>query len=90
VGTAAAGGNTVPTSFVRSLYDYLEVYSGMRRTRATIITTTGGEKLEFPKVTAGGTAALVEEGSAILEADPGFGKMTSGRLQVRPAVAVLV
>jgi HK97 family phage major capsid protein len=48
----------------------------MRRTRATIITTTGGEKLEFPKVTAGGTAALVEEGSAILEADPGFGKMT--------------
>jgi HK97 family phage major capsid protein len=76
VGTAAAGGNTVPTSFVRSLYDYLEVYSGMRRTRATIITTTGGEKLEFPKVTTGGTAVLVEEGSAIGEADPTFGKMT--------------
>jgi HK97 family phage major capsid protein len=76
VGTAAAGGNTVPTSFVRSLYDYLEVYCGMRRTRATIITTTGGEKLEFPKVTTGGTAALVLEGSAIPEADPAFGKMT--------------
>jgi HK97 family phage major capsid protein len=76
VGTATAGGNTVPTSFVRSLYDYLEVYSGMRRTRATIITTTGGEKLEFPKVTTGGTAVLVEEGSAIGEVDPTFGKMT--------------
>lgn len=76
VGTATAGGNTVPTSFVRALYDYLEVYSGMRRTRATIITTTGGEKLEFPKVTTGGTAALVLEGSAIAEADPAFGKMT--------------
>ena len=76
VGTATAGGNTVPTSFVRSLYDYLEVYSGMRRTRATIITTAGGEKLEFPKVTTGGTAALVLEGSAIGEVDPTFGKMT--------------
>jgi HK97 family phage major capsid protein len=76
VGTATAGGNTVPTSFVRALYDYLEVYSGMRRTNATIITTAGGEKLEFPKVTTGGTAALVLEGSAIGEVDPTFGKMT--------------
>jgi HK97 family phage major capsid protein len=76
VGTAGAGGNTVPTSFVRALYDFLEVYSGMRRTNATIVTTTGGEKLEFPKVTAHGTAALVLEGSAIAEADPAFGKMT--------------
>jgi HK97 family phage major capsid protein len=76
VGSATAGGNTVPTSFVRALYDYLEVYSGMRRTNATIITTAGGEKLEFPKVTTGGTAALVEEGSAIGEVDPTFGKMT--------------
>jgi HK97 family phage major capsid protein len=74
--TAGAGGNTVPTSFVRALYDYLEVYSGMRRTNATIVTTTSGEALDFPKVLAGGTAALVLEGSAIAEADPGFGKMT--------------
>jgi HK97 family phage major capsid protein len=76
VGSAAGGGNTVPTSFVRSLYDYLEVYSGMRRTNATIVTTTSGEALDFPKVTAHGTAALVGEGSAIDEADPAFGKMT--------------
>lgn len=74
--TPAAGGNTVPTSFVRSLYDYLEVYSGMRRTNATIVTTTSGEALEFPKVTSAGTAALVLEGSAIAEADPAFDKMT--------------
>jgi HK97 family phage major capsid protein len=76
VGVAAGGGNTVPTSFVRALYDYLEVYSGMRRTNATIVTTSSGEALDFPKVVAGGTATLVEEGSAIAEADPGFGKMT--------------
>jgi HK97 family phage major capsid protein len=76
--TAAAGGNTVPTGFAGVLYDFLEVYSGMRRTNATIITTTSGENLEFPTVAAHGTAALAPEGSALAEADPAFGKMTLG------------
>jgi HK97 family phage major capsid protein len=76
--TAAAGGNTVPTSFMRQLYDYLEVFSGMRRTGATIITTTGGENMEFPKVVTHGTAAIVGEGTAIAENDPTFGKLTLG------------
>jgi HK97 family phage major capsid protein len=75
---AALGGNLIPTSFVRELYDYLEVYSGMRRTNATIVTTTGGENLEFPKVVSGGTAAGVNEGAVIGSADPTFGKMTLG------------
>ena len=78
VGTAAAGGNTVPTSFAQQLYDFLEVYSGMRNTNATIITTSGGENLEFPTVAAHGTAAIVGEGTALAEADPTFGKMTLG------------
>ena len=76
VATAAAGGNTVPTSFASQLYDFLEVYSGMRNTNATIITTTGGEKFEFPRVASAGTAALVLEGSAIGEVDPTFSKMS--------------
>lgn len=74
--TATAGGNTVPTSFVRSLYDFLEVYSGMRRVNVTVITTASGEALEFPKVTLHGTAAIVGEGTALAENDPQFGKMT--------------
>lgn len=74
--TAAAGGNTVPTSFARQLYNILEVYSGIRNTNATIITTTSGEALEFPRVASSGTAASVAEGSALAEADPSFGKMT--------------
>jgi HK97 family phage major capsid protein len=78
VGTAGAGGNTTPTSFERQLYDFLEVYSGMRNTNATIITTTGGENLEFPRVSAHGTAAVVGEGTALAEADPAFAKMTLG------------
>jgi HK97 family phage major capsid protein len=77
-GTAGAGGNLIPTSFVRELYDYLEVYSGMRRTNATIITTTSGENLEFPRVNSGGTAAGVAEGGTIAPVDPTFGKMTLG------------
>ena len=78
VGSAGGGGNTVPTSFMRQLYDFLEVFSGMRRTNATIITTSGGESMEFPKVTAHGTAAIVGEGTALAEADPAFGKLTLG------------
>lgn len=78
VGTATAGGNTVPTGFVRALYDYLEVFSGMRRTNVTILTTDSGENLELPKVTSHGTAAIVGEGTALAEADPALGKLTLG------------
>lgn len=78
VGTTTAGGHTVPTSFMRQLYDYLEIFSGMRRTNATIITTSGGENMDFPKVTSHGTAAIVGEGTALAEADAAFGKLTLG------------
>jgi HK97 family phage major capsid protein len=73
---AAAGGYTVPTGFARQLYDYLTVFSGMRRTNATILTTSSGEVMDFPKVLTQGTAAIVGEGTALAELDPTFGKMT--------------
>lgn len=76
--TAAAGGTTVPTTFSRQLYDFLEIYTGMRRTNATVITTSSGENMDFYKATAHGTAAIVGEGSALAEADPAFGKITLG------------
>jgi HK97 family phage major capsid protein len=78
VGTTTAGGHTVPTTLMRQLYDYLEVFSGMRRVGATIITTSGGETLDFPTVTSHGTAAIVGEGTAIAEADPALGKVSVG------------
>lgn len=74
VGTTTAGGHTVPTLLAQQLYDFLEVYSGMRRTNATIITTSHGDPMNFPKVTAHGTAAIVGEGTALAEADPAFGQ----------------
>jgi HK97 family phage major capsid protein len=78
VGTAASGGTTVPTSFSRELYDYLEVYSGMRRTNATILTTASGENIDMPKVVSQGTAAVVGEGTALAAVDPSFSKLTLG------------
>lgn len=73
---AAGGGNTVPTSFARALYDYLEWYSGARQLGVTVITTTGGEALEFPNVATHGTAAIRGEGTALGENDATFGKVT--------------
>lgn len=76
--TGAAGGTTVPVTFVRELYDYLEVYTGVRQLNVTVITTSSGENMDFPTVTSHGTAAIVGEGSALAEADPAFGKVTLG------------
>lgn len=79
VGTSTAGGDTVPTSFVRALYDFLEVFSGVRRyTNIQVITTNGGESIDLPKVTSHGTAAIVGEGTAVAEADPAVAKTTLG------------
>jgi HK97 family phage major capsid protein len=74
-GTAAAGGATVPTGFVRSLYEHLVEESGIRRTGANVITTSSGEDLLWPKTTAHPTAGIVAEGGAIAEDDPTFGQV---------------
>lgn len=76
--TTTAGGYTVPTSFLRRLYDFLEWYSGVRQLNVTVLTTTSGEALQIPKVATHGTAALKGEGTALAEADPTFGQVTLG------------
>lgn len=76
VGTTTAGGYTVPTTLARQLYDFLEVYSGIRQTNVTVLTRGSGEPFDMPTVTAHGTAAIVGEGTALAEADPALGKVT--------------
>ena len=71
-----SGGYTVPTSFARSLYDYLEWYTGVRQLNVTVLTTAGGEALQFPNVATHGTAALRGEGTALAENDAQFGQIT--------------
>lgn len=75
-GTTTAGGYTVPTSFVRSLYEHMIEVSAVRQTNATVLTTSTGEALQIPKTTAHGSAAIVAEGGAIAESDPTFGQVT--------------
>lgn len=75
VGTAAAGGNTVPETFVSRLYEFMSERSAIRQTNVTTLTTASGEKLLIPKVTAHGSAALVTEGGALAESDPTFGQV---------------
>jgi HK97 family phage major capsid protein len=76
VGTATAGGNTVPTSFVGRLYEHMIETSAIRRTNVTIFTTQSGEDLQVPKTTSHSTAAIVAEAAAISESDPAFGQVT--------------
>jgi HK97 family phage major capsid protein len=71
VGSAASAGTTVPTTFERTLYEYLENISGVRQV-ANVITTAGGEPVDFPRVASFGTAAAVAEGSALDELDATF------------------
>lgn len=75
---ATAGGNTVPTSFVRELQRHLIELSTIRQTRATVLRTDSGEDLEVPKTTGHPTATIVSEGAAIGESDPSFGQVTLG------------
>lgn len=73
---AGSGGNTVPTTLSQQLYDFLEIYSGVRKTNVTVLTMSSGESFDMPTVASHGTAAIVGEGSALAEVDPTFGKAT--------------
>lgn len=75
VGTAAAGGTLVPTTFSRELYSYLEQEAIVRSAGARVITTSSGEDLVLPTVASFGTAAIVGEGTALAEVDPTFSQV---------------
>lgn len=76
-GSATAGGNTVPTSFRRSLYEHLIENSAIRQTRAEVITTGSGEALILPKTTAHpASGTITSEGAIIVDNDPTFGQGT--------------
>lgn len=76
VGTAGAGGNTVPTSFYASLVEHMREMSAVLMAGPTILDTDGGEAIQVPRTTGHGAAALVAEGAAIAESDPVFAQST--------------
>jgi HK97 family phage major capsid protein len=76
--TAAAGLNTVPTSFYDRLMAHLIETSGLLSAGPTVLNTSSGESLQIPKTTAHSTAAIVTEGAAIGTSEPTFGQLTLG------------
>lgn len=75
-GTATSGGNTVPTGFVRQLYQALVDTSTMRQTNARVIATDNGEDLPFPVAGTHSTANLFGETVQITTSDPAFTQVT--------------
>jgi len=69
----------VPTNYARTLIDFLETYSGVRRAGARVMTTSDGNSMVLPRVaTHSAAAAAVAEGGALQEADPTFDTVTLG------------
>ncbi|MGV4984521.1 phage major capsid protein [Streptomyces sp. NRAIS4] len=77
-GTAAAGGNTVPTNFYDRLVAHLIQTSAILQSGATILNTDSGETIQIPKTTAHSTASIVTEGNAIGTSEPTFGQVPLG------------
>lgn len=73
--TAAAGANTVPTSFYNQLIAHMIEVSGILAAGPTVLRTSSGEQIQLPKTTAHGTAALTAEASAFSASDPTFGQV---------------
>lgn len=74
-GTAGVGGNTVPTSFYDTLIESMLDVSTILAANATVIRTSGGEKIQVPTATAYPQAALVAEGVGLGNQDATFGQV---------------
>lgn len=78
VGTASAGGNTVPDAAMMALEESMLAWGGMRRV-ATIRATDTGAPLPVPTVDdTGNKGAIVAENTAVTEQDLAFGQKTLG------------
>lgn len=72
VGTATAGGNTVPKTLWDTLVVPLRQFSPLWAAGATVITTEKGEDIAIPRVATFGAAAPATEGNALTGTDPSF------------------
>lgn len=86
--TAAAGANTVPTSFYDRLMAHLIETSAILQTGPTVLNTTSGESIQVPKTTAHSSAAIVAEAGTITASDPAFGQVTLGAFKYGTLIQV--
>jgi HK97 family phage major capsid protein len=75
---SGTGGQTVSNTFREQLYVHLIENSGIRQTRATVLTTGNGELLVMPKTLVHPTspATVTAEAGGIAENEPTFGQGT--------------
>lgn len=85
---SGAGGNTVPTDFLNSLYQHLIETAAIRQTNVRILPTSNGRSIQLPKTSSHGTAVWVGEGTAITGSDPSFGQLTLDAWKVAQLVRV--
>lgn len=75
--SAAAGANTVKTSFYEQLVQHMIEVSGVLNAGPTVLTTATGEALQIPKTTAhSSSASIVAEAGTLTPNEPTFGQIT--------------
>lgn len=86
--TAAAGLNTVPTSFYDRLMAHLIETSAVLQANPTVLNTASGESVQVPKTTAHSSAAIVAESGTIATSEPTFGQITLGAFKYGTLIQV--
>jgi HK97 family phage major capsid protein len=76
--TAAAGANTVQTSFYDQLVQHMIEVSAVLQAGVRVLNTNSGETIQVPKTTAHSTAAIVAEAGTLGVSDPAFGQASLG------------
>ncbi|BEP14807.1 phage major capsid protein [Acidothermaceae bacterium B102] len=86
--TAAAGQNTVKTSFYDQLVQNLIVNAALLNAGPTVVSTESGEQIQIPKTLTHSTGALFAEAATITNSDPTFGQITLGAYKYGALVQV--
>lgn len=85
----SSGSLVVPTTMARSLYEYLEAGIAGFRIGATVVNTTSGEPLQFPRLAAHSIAAgSIPQGTSIGGTDPSFARTQLDSYKYGQLVAV--
>jgi HK97 family phage major capsid protein len=88
--TGASGGSlTVPTTVATSIYAYMTASVAMRRIGCTIITTDGGNAMNFPRVATHGVGTqIANQDTAFAGTNPVLGQMTLNAYDFGQLVAI--
>ncbi len=86
---ASGGSLTIPTQVATDIYQYMTAAVAMRRTRATVITTAGGNPIKFPRVSTHGIATQVAtQDTAFSGTDPVLADLTLNAYDYGQLIAV--